>query len=158
MTDVEFMREALAEANAAYAAGEIPVGAVMVRDGVIVSRARNTSVALHDPTAHAEITAIREACRLLGKNKLPECTLYTTLFPCPMCEMTIREVSLPRVVYGGRPYRWVRDVKFAQALFDPIGPILDEECRGLFTRKLEEMGREDILGHERGRSDGNAEC
>jgi len=148
VNDVDYMREALGEANAAMAAGEIPVGAVVVRGGVIVGRGRNTVAAQHDPTAHAEIAAIRDACRALATTKLADCTLYTTLYPCPMCEMTIKEVRLARVVFGGRPYRWVREVKFGRAEFAPLGPLLDEECRGLFTRKLREMGREDILGYE----------
>ena len=148
MDDIDFMRAALAEAEAADAAGEYPVGAVVVRGGAIVGRGRNTAVASHDPTAHAEIAAIRAACRALGRTKLADCTLYTTLSPCPMCEMTIKEVRLPRVVFGGSPYRWVREVKFAQAPFAPHGPVLEAECRGLFTRKLRELGREDILGYE----------
>jgi tRNA(adenine34) deaminase len=146
--DLEFMKEALAEARAAYEDGEIPVGAVIVRDGAIISRGRNIGAVRNDPTAHAEICAIREACRLLGKMKLEDCTLYTTLYPCPMCEMTIKEVGLPRVVYGGNTYRWVREVKFQKAVFEPHGPILEEECRGLFTRKLKDMGRDDIIAYE----------
>jgi hypothetical protein len=63
--------------------------------------------------------------------------------------MVIKEVGLAELVYGGRSYRWVREVKFRRALFEPIGPILDDECRGLFTRKLRDMGRKDILGYER---------
>ena len=148
VTDLDYMRAALEEAQAAYAAGEFPVGAVIARGDAIVGRGRNTASAQHDPTAHAEIIAIREACRVLQRTKLEDCTLFTTLYPCPMCEMTIKEVRLPRVVYGGRPYRWVREVKFGRAVFAPLGPLLDEECRGLFTRKLQELGREDILGYE----------
>ncbi len=142
------MREALTEAQTAYAAGEFPVGAVVVCAGGILGRGRNRTADGSDPTAHAEVMAIRDACRRLGRLKLADCTLYTTLFPCPMCEMTIKEVALPRVVYGGSPYRWVREVKFTRASFAPQGPLLEAECRELFTRKLQELGREDILGYE----------
>ncbi len=149
MTHPQFIREALVEARVAYERGEIPVGAVVVRNGAVISRGRNDTARHNDPTAHAEICAVRSACEVLGQLKLTDCTLYTTLYPCPMCEMVIKEVGLPEVVYGGRPYRWVREVKFGKALFEPIGPILDDECRGLFTRKIMDMGREDILGYER---------
>lgn len=144
-----YMQEALAEARAAGARGEWPVGAVVVRNGAILARAGNEDVATCDPTAHAEVLAIRRACAALGRRKLRDCVLYTTLYPCPMCEMVAREVGLTEVHFGGSPFRWVREVKFGDAAFAPQGPLLEASCRGLFEARLRERGREDILGHER---------
>ncbi|MBS0664792.1 MAG: nucleoside deaminase [Verrucomicrobia bacterium] len=148
MNDTDFMQEALVEARAVQARDEYPVGAVVVHDGKVVGRGRNATGAKLDPTAHAEVEAIRAACRTLGRTKLADCTLYTTLFPCPMCEMAIKNVRITRVVYGGSPYRWVREVKFGRASYETIGPVLESECRGLFTAKLRELGRQDILDYE----------
>ena len=124
MNDVQFMQEALAEAMAAYENGEYPVGAIIVSGGEILSRGRNAEKTNFDPTAHAEIRAIRNACERLQKLKLEECTLYTTLYPCPMCESTIVEVGIRKVVYGARPFQWIREVKYGKATLEMIGPIL----------------------------------
>lgn len=98
-TDSElFMREAINEARAAAEKGEVPVGAVIVRDGRIVGRGRNARETGKNALAHAEIAAIDEACRTLGGWRLPECTLYVTLEPCPMCAGAIVNARLPRVV------------------------------------------------------------
>jgi tRNA(adenine34) deaminase len=94
------MREALAEAERGQAAGEVPVGAVVVADGAIVGRAHNAPVALSDPTAHAEVLALRDAARKLGNYRLPGATLYVTLEPCAMCAGAIVLGRVPRVVYG----------------------------------------------------------
>ena len=85
MNDVEMMTVAFEEAKAAYERGECPVGAVIVRDGEIIARAGNRETELKDPTAHAEILVMREAGRLLNKHTFPDCIIYTTLWPCPMC-------------------------------------------------------------------------
>jgi tRNA(adenine34) deaminase len=97
-----FMREALAEAEQAAAAGEVPVGAVVVKDGRIIGRGRNQPVSASDPTAHAEIVAMREASRALGNYRLPGCELYVTLEPCAMCVGAMLHARLARVVYGAR--------------------------------------------------------
>ena len=148
MTDDDHLREALSLAHAAAGAGDWPVGAVIVRDGTVVGRGRNEAHARHDPTAHAEILAIRDACRTLGSVRLDGATLYTTLFPCPMCETAIREARVARVVYGARPYRWVREVKFAGPGPAMEGPLLEAECRDPFDAMLRREGRTDILDHE----------
>ena len=96
------MRVALAEARAAARAGEVPVGAVMVRDGKIVARGRNAMVARRDPSAHAELVAIRRAAARLRNERLAGCVLYTTLEPCPMCAGAIVLARLDEVVYGAR--------------------------------------------------------
>jgi len=96
------MREALAEAERGSAAGEVPVGAVVVIDGVIVGRAHNAPIALSDPTAHAEVLALREAAGHAGNYRLPAATLYVTLEPCAMCCGAAIQARLARVVYGAR--------------------------------------------------------
>ena len=94
------MREALAEAAKAAAIGDIPVGAVVVRDGVIVGRGHNRKEADRDPTAHAEITAMQEAARTLGGWRLVGVTLYCTLEPCAMCAGAMVQARLPRLVWA----------------------------------------------------------
>jgi tRNA(adenine34) deaminase len=96
------MREALAEAEHGRAVGEVPVGAVVVVDGVIVGRAHNAPIALSDPTAHAEVLALREAARRARNYRLPGATLYVTLEPCAMCCGAAIQARLTRVVYGAR--------------------------------------------------------
>jgi len=104
MTDIdkEYMQAALALAEEAAAAGEVPVGAVVVKDGVIVGRGHNSPITQHDPSAHAEIQAMRDAARNLGNYRLVGCTLYVTLEPCAMCCGAIQHARIARVVYGAR--------------------------------------------------------
>ena len=94
------MRLALAQARLAQAAGEVPVGAVVVRDGEVIGAGWNRPITGHDPTAHAEIVALREAARRLGNYRLPGCSLYVTLEPCAMCTGAIFHARIARVVYG----------------------------------------------------------
>ncbi|MCL2524247.1 MAG: tRNA adenosine(34) deaminase TadA [Betaproteobacteria bacterium] len=96
------MREALSLARAAECLGEVPVGAVVVRDGAIVGRGFNSPVGESDPTAHAEIAALRDAARNLGNYRLPGCELFVTLEPCAMCAGAIMHARISRVVYGAR--------------------------------------------------------
>lgn len=98
--DAQWMEVALREAGAARDAGEVPVGAVVVRDGVIVGRAGNRTRRDQDPTAHAEILAIRGAAGAVGSWRLEHCTLYATLEPCAMCAGAMVLARLPRVVFG----------------------------------------------------------
>jgi tRNA(adenine34) deaminase len=91
---------AFAAARAAAAAGEVPVGAAIVRDGVVLAVARNRPRELHDPTAHAEILAIRAACAAIGDERLIGCDLYVTLEPCPMCAGAISFARIRRLYYG----------------------------------------------------------
>jgi len=94
------MREALVEARRAWAEGEVPVGAVVVKDGVVIARGYNQPISRHDPTAHAEIVAMRAAAEALGNYRLPGCELYVTLEPCVMCSGAMMHARLARVVYG----------------------------------------------------------
>lgn len=100
MSDDDFMREALALAQQAETCGEVPVGAVVVIDGVIVGRGWNQPIAAHDPTAHAEVVAMRDAARKIGNYRLVGCELYVTLEPCVMCAGAIMHARVGRVVYG----------------------------------------------------------
>lgn len=100
MTDEDYMRLALQQAQAAAEADEAPVGAVIVCDGAVIAAARNEREALRDPTAHAELIAITQAAAALGNWRLENCTLYVTLEPCPMCAGAIVLARIPRVVYG----------------------------------------------------------
>src|SRR5437763_15271443 len=95
-----FMEEALTEARAAAAAGEVPIGCVVVRDGALLARARNATLAARDPTAHAELLAIRAAAAALGSERLLDCDLYVTLEPCPMCAAAISFARIRRLYYG----------------------------------------------------------
>jgi tRNA(adenine34) deaminase len=99
--DVEYMQIALAEARAGALAGEVPVGAVLVRDdGEIVARGANRTIRDCDPTAHAEVVVLREAARAIGNYRLSATTLYVTIEPCSMCAGAIIQARVPRVVYG----------------------------------------------------------
>ena len=132
--DEQFMRKALVEAQAAFDEGEIPVGAIVVCRGRIISRAHNLTETLTDVTAHAEMQAITAAANALGGNYLTDCTLYVTVEPCPMCAGAIGWAQIPRIVYGApdekRGYR-----RFAPDVLHPkataIGGVLEEECRTL---------------------------
>lgn len=132
--DEAFMRKALAEAEAAADEGEIPIGAVVVCRGRIISRAHNLTETLTDVTAHAEMQAITAAANALGGKYLTGCTLYVTVEPCPMCAGAIGWAQIPRVVYGApdekRGYR-----RYAPNVLHPkataIGGVLEEECRSL---------------------------
>lgn len=102
MTDLQLMQAALAEARAAAALGEVPVGAVIARDGVLVARAHNLREGGKNATYHAELLAIDAACRALGGWRLWQCELFVTLEPCPMCSGAIINSRLKRVVYAAR--------------------------------------------------------
>lgn len=132
--DEQFMRKALVEAQAAFDAGEIPVGAVVVCRGRIISRAHNLTETLCDVTAHAEMQAITAAANTLGGKYLSECILYVTVEPCAMCAGAIGWAQIPHIVFGApddkRGYR-----KYAPKVFHPkatvTGGVLEEECASL---------------------------
>lgn len=100
MTDERFMKEALAEARKALAEGEVPIGAVIVADGVIIGRGHNLTETLHDVTAHAEMQAITAASEYLDGKYLTQCSLYVTVEPCVMCAGAISWSQMGRLVYG----------------------------------------------------------
>jgi tRNA(adenine34) deaminase len=95
-----YMRQAIDQAHNAWALGEVPVGALVVRDGVVIATGFNQPIGTHDPTAHAEIMALRAAATVLGNYRLPGCELYVTLEPCAMCAGAMIHARLARVIYG----------------------------------------------------------
>jgi len=100
MPSSSFMQTALGEARAAQARGEVPVGCVIVRDGVVIARAGNRTLADKDPTAHAELLAIRQAAAALGSERLTDCDLYVTLEPCTMCAAAMSFARIRRLYFG----------------------------------------------------------
>jgi tRNA(adenine34) deaminase len=102
MSDEAYMRVALDLAAEAARVGEVPVGAVLVQGDAIVGRGFNAPIGNHDPSAHAEMTALREAAQRLGNYRLPDCSLYVTLEPCAMCAGAIQHARVARLVYGAR--------------------------------------------------------
>ena len=139
--DYRFMRAALAQAELARAADEVPVGAVLVMDGEIVGRGYNQPVSSHDPTAHAEVMALRDAGLHLANYRLPGSTLYVTLEPCAMCSGAIMHARVERVVFGARDPKTgvagsVIDL-FAESRLNhhatTLGGVLAEECGALLS-------------------------
>ena len=135
------MELALNLARAAGAAGEVPVGALVVRGGEVVGRGFNQPISRHDPTAHAEVMALREAAVRLGNYRLPGCTLYVTLEPCAMCAGAIMHARIDRVVFGGRDPKTgaagsVVDL-FAELRLnhhtEVVGGVLAKECGSLLS-------------------------
>jgi tRNA(adenine34) deaminase len=102
MPDARFMQLALEQAQQAWALGEVPVGAVVVKDGELIAVGCNQPIGSHDPTAHAEIVALRAAAEKLGNYRLPGCELYVTLEPCAMCSGAMMHARLARVVYAAQ--------------------------------------------------------
>lgn len=145
-TDHEkYMREALKEARKAEDEGEIPIGAVVVCGGRIIARAHNQTETLHDPTAHAEMLAITAATNYLGGKYLPECTVYVTVEPCPMCAAAMAWAQTAAVVYGAD------DPKRGYSLFSPnlLHPkakvtkgILADECGETLTGFFKKIRRQ----------------
>lgn len=133
-TDEQFMRKALAEAEESARAGEIPIGAIVVCKGRVISRAHNLTETLCDVTAHAEMQAITSAANTLGGKYLTDCTLYVTVEPCVMCAGAIGWAQIPRIVFGAyddkRGFR-----RYAPKAMHPkaeiVGGVLEEECAKL---------------------------
>ncbi len=144
--DVEAMRTALALAAEAARDGEVPVGAVVVRGGDVLGRGRNRSVADHDPSAHAEIVALREAATAVGNHRLPQATVYVTLEPCPMCFAAMAQARVGRVVFGAYDDKAgaagsAIDLGESRALnhrFEINGGLLADEAGELLERFFEE--------------------
>ena len=105
MNDEEYMGLALVEARKAYELGEVPIGAVVVKDGEVIATAYNLRETGHDATAHAEVLAIRRACEKIGHWRLTGATLYVTIEPCPMCAGALVMSRIDRLVYGAADYK-----------------------------------------------------
>lgn len=146
VTEEAYMRLALELAAEAAAEGEVPVGAVIVREGAVVGVGRNRRERARNALAHAEIEAIADACRRLGGWRLFGSTLYVTLEPCPMCAGAILNARIPRVYYGARDSAmgacggvlnlFMEDFPNRPAL---VGGVLEEECRAVLTSFFQKM-------------------
>ena len=144
MDDIALMKEALAEARLAFDAGEIPVGAIVVKNGTIVGRGHNTREMDSDISGHAEINALKEAGRNLGTWDLSECSIYVTLEPCPMCTGAIMQSRIRTIVYGeddpqegGLSKYRLLDYGNANTLVS--SGLLREECRALLDSFFEKL-------------------
>ena len=148
-THIQWMKRALAEAEKALELGEAPVGAVIVKDGMIIGRGGNRVETLKDPTAHAEIIAIGAAAETTGYERLIDTTMYVTLEPCPMCAGAIVLARIPKLVYGaadpkmgacGSVYDICRDRNLNHTV-EVVTGIMNDECSGIlrnFFRSLRE--------------------
>ena len=140
--DEEFMTEALDLAREAERAGEVPVGAVVVAGGKIIGRGRNAPVELHDPTAHAEMMALREAAAALGNYRVERATLYSTLEPCVMCAGALVAARIERLVFGARDLRFggvrskfrVADSELLNHRVEIVEGVMGAECAELMQR------------------------
>ncbi len=147
--DAAFMRAALTLAHQARAAGEVPVGAVVVKAGEIIGRGFNRPISGHDPTAHAEIQALRDAASRLGNYRLPGCELFVTLEPCAMCAGAIMHARIARVVYGARDAKTGAHGSVVDLFAEPrlnfhaevAGGVLAEACGKLLSDFFAERRR-----------------
>lgn len=150
--DVLYMNQAIQLALQAGQAGEVPVGAIVVKDGIVIGRGYNAPISHHDPSAHAEIQALRQAAIHLNNYRLVDCTLYVTLEPCAMCTGAIQHARIARLVYGASDHKTgccgsVIDLMAEQKLnhhCEVSHGILAEECGKLLTdffrqRRLEKQ-------------------
>ena len=145
--DETFMREAIAEAALAEARGEVPVGSVIVRDGSVIARGHNLRETSQDPTAHAELIAMRAAAARLGTFRLEGVTCYVTLEPCPMCAGALVNARVPRVVYGSddpkagavRTLYAIGSDERLNHRFELVPGVLAEECGAMLTRFFERI-------------------
>jgi tRNA(adenine34) deaminase len=145
-TDIQFMQAALIAANQSSVENEIPVGAVMVQNQTIIAEAHNRTISLHDPTAHAEILAIREAGKQFKNYRLPDLTLYVTLEPCIMCMGALIHARIKRIVYGAKDLKWGGCGSLYHMENDPrmnheiqvTGGICENECRQIIQSFFQE--------------------
>lgn len=139
--DGAFMRLALGLAEQAKSAGEVPVGAVVVKDGVVIGRGYNAPISRHDPSAHAEMMALRDAAQQLGNYRLVDCELFVTLEPCLMCAGAIMHARIARVIYGASDSKTGACGSVTNVFSEPrlnhhttvIGGILAKECGAMLS-------------------------
>jgi tRNA(adenine34) deaminase len=145
------MQLALALAREAAKNDEVPVGAIVVKNGVVIGRGSNAPIALHDPTAHAEIIAIREAATALGNYRLVGCTLYVTLEPCAMCSGAVQHARIAKLVYGASDPKTGACGSVVNIMNEPklnhhtevVGGVLADECGAILSEffKLRRMNK-----------------
>lgn len=141
----EFMQEALKCANKALMEGEVPIGAVVVLDGKIIARGHNRRTKKQIATAHAEVEAIEKACKKLGSWRIPECDIYVTLEPCPMCLGTMLNARIRKLYFGayeGKGRSMTQEIASANLVnhrVDVEGGVMQEECSNILTGFFSEM-------------------
>lgn len=145
--DVSYMKEALHEATKAYSTYEVPIGAIIVHDDKIIGRGYNKKESLNNPLAHAELMAIDQASKQLGRWRLTDCTMYVTLEPCAMCAGALVNARIDRLVIGARDHRMgcsgtVEDItnhkKFNHSIKVEFG-LLEDECSGILSKFFKEL-------------------
>ena len=142
MINIAYMQAALQLAREAAAAGEVPVGAIVVKDGVVIGRGYNATISQHDPSAHAEIQALRDAAKTLGNYRLVDCTLYVTLEPCAMCAGAIQHARIARLVYGASDPKTGACGSVVDLMGEPrlnhhtevIGEVMAAECGAMLSQ------------------------
>ena len=140
-TDTDLMQIALDLAKQAAANNEVPVGAIVVKDGVVIGRGANAPIGLHDPTAHAEIVAMREAAQHLGNYRLVDCTLYVTLEPCAMCSGAMQHARIAKLVYGASDAKTGACGSVVNLMAEPklnhhtevLGGVMADECGAILS-------------------------
>ena len=140
-TDTDFMHIALDLAQLAALNGEVPVGAIIVKDGVVIGSGSNAPISLQDPTAHAEIIAMRQAAQHLGNYRLVDCTLYVTLEPCAMCSGAMQHARIAKLVYGASDPKTGACGSVVNLMNEPrlnhhtavLGGVLAEECGSVLS-------------------------
>ena len=141
LTDTDLMQLALDLAKQAAANNEVPVGAIVVKDGVVIGRGANAPIGLHDPTAHAEIVAMREAAQHLGNYRLVDCTLYVTLEPCAMCSGAMQHARIAKLVYGASDAKTGACGSVVNLMAEPklnhhtevLGGVMADECGAILS-------------------------
>lgn len=141
ITDIEFMQLALVLANEAANNGEVPVGAIVVKNGEVIGRGSNTPIGLHDPTAHAEIQAMRQAAAHTGNYRLVDCTLYVTLEPCAMCAGAMQHARIAKLVFGASDPKTGACGSVINLMGEPklnhhcevLSSVLAEECSAVLS-------------------------
>lgn len=141
LSDTELMQLALDLAKQAAANNEVPVGAIVVKDGVVIGRGANAPIGLNDPTAHAEVIAMREATQHLGNYRLVDCTLYVTLEPCAMCSGAIQHARIAKLVYGASDPKTGACGSVVNLMAEPklnhhcevLGGVMADECGAILS-------------------------
>lgn len=137
----EWMQIALDLAHQAASIGEVPVGAIVVKDGVVIGRGANAPIGLHDPTAHAEVIAMRQAAQHLGNYRLVDCTLYVTLEPCAMCAGAMQHARISRLVFGANDPKTGACGSVINVMTEPklnhhcevVAGVMAEDCGAVLT-------------------------
>ena len=145
--DIIFMKKALQEAKKAYDIEEIPIGAVVVKDGKVIARGYNKREKNNMATAHAEMIAIEKACKKLNNWRLADCTLYVTLEPCPMCTGAIINARIPRAVFGATDqksgacggYCDLSNANILNHTFEVQKGVLEEDCKDILNKFFKEL-------------------